>query len=261
MGLNFLGRFCHSLTFAFMRHVLWAIRPPVYIDLLGGPGSGKGTLAKELVTKLSRNGRVRIRHISTGDLFRREIAAGTALGKAVEPILKSGGLVPDEITIAVLAEELSKFRNRFGAIIDGFPRTHAQALLLEDLFAGWGLKVTYCFFLDGTKEVLEIRLSGRRTCSNKECGCTYHVEFQKPIEEGICNVCKSPLYRREDDAPEVVGPRIAKFEVNNAPIVKHFERADCLHRIKITNDEEGRNSVADRALAIMSRPSNHRGHS
>lgn len=244
MGYKPTGRIWHSASFAFMRYVLWTFCPPIFIVLLGGPGAGKGTLAKLLAWLLS------IPHISTGDLFRREIASGSALGKAVEPILKSGGLVPDEITIALLAEELSKLRYWRGAIIDGFPRTFAQALLLDNLFGPWGQKVNFTFFLDGAKEDLKVRLSGRRTCSNKQCGCTYHIEFQKPIQEGICDVCKSPLYQRDDDAPDVVEDRIVKFDANNAPIVSHYEGCRVLYRIKTTNrDRKG--LVVDCAMEIL----------
>ncbi len=244
MGLKLAGRIWHGVTFAFMRNVLWTLSAPVFIVLLGGPGAGKGTLAKLLAWLL------KIPHVSTGDLFRREIASGSALGKAVEPILKSGGLVPDEITIAILAEELSKLRYWRGAIIDGFPRTHAQALLLDNLLGGWGRKVNFTFFLDGAKKDLEVRLSGRRTCSNKQCGCTYHVEFQKPKVDGICDVCKSPLYRRDDDAPEVVADRIEKFDANNAPIVTHYDHGRVLYRIPTTN-KDPKNFVVDRAMDIL----------
>lgn len=238
------GRFWRGVSFAFVRNVLWLFRSPIFIVLLGGPGAGKGTLAKILARLLG------IPHVSTGDLFRREIESGSALGKVVEPILKSGGLVPDEITIAVLAEELSKYQYRFGAIIDGFPRTFAQALLLDDLFTGWGQKVNFTFFLDGKKEDLEVRLSGRRTCSNKKCGATYHVEFTKPVQDGICDDCKSPLYRREDDAPEVVGPRIEKFNANNAPIVVHYDGARVLYTITTTN-RDPKGHVEARVMEIL----------
>lgn len=244
MGLKLAGRIWHGVSFAFMRRVLWSICPPTFIVLLGGPGAGKGTLAKLLAWLLG------IPHVSTGDLFRREIASGSALGKAVEPILKSGGLVPDEITIAILADELSKLRYWRGAIIDGFPRTFAQALLLDNLFTGWGQKVNFTFFLDGAKKDLEVRLSGRRTCSNKQCGCTYHIEFNKPLVEGICDACKSPLYRRDDDAPEVVADRIEKFDANNEPIVTHYERFKVLYRI-VTTNRDPKNFVVDRAMEIL----------
>ncbi|MDZ4837886.1 MAG: nucleoside monophosphate kinase [Candidatus Melainabacteria bacterium] len=246
MGFRLTGRFWHSASFAFTRYGLWTFRPPTFIVLLGGPGAGKGTLAKELVPLIG------LPHISTGDLFRKEVASGSALGRAVDPILRSGGLVPDEITIAVLAEELSKFRNRHGAIIDGFPRTLPQALLLDNLFAGWGQELDFSLFLDGSNKDFEVRLSGRRTCSNKECGRTYHVEFKRPRVEGVCDTCKSPLIRRDDDAPEVVGPRLEKFRANNQPIVDHHERRQCLHRIKTTNqDPEGH--VLQQVLHILSK--------
>lgn len=242
--LKLPGRLWSAVSFAFMRFVLWLFSPPEFIVLLGGPGAGKGTLATDLAPKR------RLPHISTGNLFRREIANGTALGKAVAPILASGGLVPDEITIAVMAEELGRLRNWRGAVIDGFPRTEAQALLLDQLFAGWGQRVKFAFFLDGSKEDLEIRLSGRRTCSNKECGRTYHVEFQKPLEDGVCDKCGSALERRPDDAPEVVLARIEKFNATNEPINLHYERGKCLYRVKTTNRDPKGHVLAE-VLAIL----------
>jgi adenylate kinase len=214
-----------------MRHVVWSIRPPTYIVLLGGPGAGKGTLAAELAPELG------LTHLSTGNLFRREIAQGTALGKVVQPIMNAGGLVPDEITLAVMAEELSRKRNWRGAVIDGFPRTDAQARLLDNLFSGWGQRVNFAFFLDGSKADLEVRLSGRRMCSNKDCGRTYHVVFSKPVKDGVCDKCNHALIQRDDDKAEVVASRIDKFNQTNGLILTHYERSRCLHRVKTTNTD------------------------
>ena len=229
--LQLPGRIWHTASFAFMRHVVWAIQPPTYIVLLGGPGAGKGTLAAELTPALG------LTHLSTGNLFRREIAQGTALGKVIEPIMNAGGLVPDEITLAVMTEELSRKRNWRGAVIDGFPRTDAQARLLDDLFASWDQRVNFAFFLDGTKEDLEVRLSGRRMCSNRECNRTYHIVFSKPLTEGICDKCSHPLIQRDDDKPEVVAQRIDKFNATNGPILTHYNRSGCLQRIRTTNKD------------------------
>lgn len=229
--LQLPGRIWHTASFAFMRHVMWAIRPPTYIVLLGGPGAGKGTLAAELAPALG------LTHLSTGNLFRREIAQGTALGKVIEPIMNAGGLVPDEITLAVMAEELSRKRNWRGAVIDGFPRTDAQARLLDDLLTDWDQRVNFAFFLDGSKEDLEVRLSGRRMCSNRECNRTYHVVFSKPLKDGVCDKCSHPLIQRDDDKPEVVAQRIDKFNATNGPILTHYYRRRCLQRIKTTNKD------------------------
>jgi len=227
-----------------MRYVLWTLNKPTYIVLLGGPGAGKGTLATELAPLL------RLPHISTGNLFRAEIARGTPLGKVIEPIVKSGGLVPDEITIAVLAEELGRTRNARGAIIDGFPRTVAQAKLLDNLFGGWSQKVGFAIFLDGAKEDLEVRLSGRRTCSNKDCGRTYHVVFSPPKKDGVCDKCNSALERRADDAPDVVAARIDKFNQTNGPILTHYKAARSLHTI-VTTNKDPKGHVLNRTLAIL----------
>lgn len=244
--LRLPSRLWGSASFAFMRYVLWTLNKPTYIVLLGGPGAGKGTLAVELAIQLG------LPHISTGNLFRREIANDTALGKVVKPILDSGGLVPDEITLAVLAEELGRTRNWRGAILDGFPRTVAQAQLLDNLFDGWGQGVGFAFFLDASREDLMARLSGRRICSNKDCGRTFHVVFNKPKVDGICDACSSALVQRDDDKPEVVVARIEKFDTLNGPILNHYGRAGCLHNIKTTNTDK-KGSVVERVLAILDR--------
>ncbi len=240
------GRLLSRLEFAFVRYVYWHFNKPVYVILLGGPGAGKGTLATQLAPKLG------LAHISTGNLFRREISRHSALGKKIEPILKSGGLVPDEITIAVVARELARFANRRGAVLDGFPRTVNQALLLERLLDSWSQEVCFVFFLDVETGDLIVRLAGRRTCSNKACGLTYHMDFNPPKKNGVCDKCGSALYQREDDREDVVLARIENFNGTNEPMLRFYKQRGRLFTIKSSN-RDGKDSVLTRVLAVMFR--------
>lgn len=241
---NLPSRLWSTASFAFVRNVLWHFHRPTYVILLGGPGAGKGTLAAELAPALG------LTHMSTGNLFRKEIERGTSLGKSVAPILKAGGLVPDALTIAVVAEELSRLSNWRGAVLDGFPRTEAQALLLEDLLSDWGQEVCFVFFLDVEKSDLLVRLSGRRTCKNKACGATYHVEFNPPKVKDKCDKCGSELYQRDDDKPEVVESRMIKFAETNDPMLRLYGKRGRLITIKSTN-ADGKDSVLKRVLKVI----------
>ncbi|RWZ52103.1 adenylate kinase [Halobacillus fulvus] len=171
--------------------------------LMGLPGAGKGTQAEKIVEKYD------IPHISTGDMFRLAIKEGTALGKEAKSYMDKGELVPDEVTIGIVRERLSKPDCEKGFLLDGFPRTIAQAEALENLLADMKESLDYVLHIDVPKDKLIERLTGRRVCPT--CGATYHVVFNPPKEEGKCDKDGSELIQRKDDQPETVKTRL---EVN-----------------------------------------------
>lgn len=239
-------RFWNVLAFRFTRHVVWKFRPPVFLGLNGGPGAGKGTLGDKLAPATG------LPKVSTGDLFRIEIANQTPLGKQVEKIVKSGGIVADEISFGLLARELAQPKYKRGAILDGYPRTIGQARLLDSLFASWGCKMNVVFLLEVPRQDIIERLSGRRVCSNKSCGKSYHVTFSPPKTADVCDVCASKLFRRDDDAPEVVENRLTKYEQESAPIIEFYQSRGTLKRIATTN-KDGADAVLQKALAHLGR--------
>jgi adenylate kinase len=171
--------------------------------LMGLPGAGKGTQAEQIVEKYQ------IPHISTGDMFRSAIKEGTELGKKAKAFMDQGELVPDEVTIGIVKERLSKDDCQNGFLLDGFPRTAAQAEALEQLLTEMNATLDYVLYVDVPKEQLVERLTGRRICPT--CGATYHVIFNPPKVEGKCDKDGSELIQREDDTAETVKKRL---EVN-----------------------------------------------
>ncbi|WP_102029428.1 adenylate kinase [Salirhabdus sp. Marseille-P4669] len=171
--------------------------------LMGLPGAGKGTQAEKIVEKYE------IPHISTGDMFRSAMKEGTELGKQAKSFMDKGELVPDEVTIGIVRERLGKDDCKNGFLLDGFPRTIAQAEALEALLNELNTKIDYVLHIQVPKEKLIDRLTGRRICPT--CGATYHVVFNPPKVEGKCDVDGSELIQRDDDKPETVKNRL---EVN-----------------------------------------------
>jgi adenylate kinase len=177
------------------------------IVLLGPPGSGKGTQAKRLVEELN------VTHISTGDLLREAVKAGSELGLKAKEYMDAGKLVPDELVIALMREKISALEGGF--ILDGFPRTIEQAERLEeitDIDAVIDLKVDH--------ELLVERLTRRRSC--RECGAVYHLMFNPPKEEGKCDRCGGELYQRSDDTEETVRKRLDTYMENTLPLVEYY---------------------------------------
>ncbi len=170
---------------------------------MGLPGAGKGTQAEKIVEKYE------IPHISTGDMFRSAMKEGTELGKQAKSFMDKGELVPDEVTIGIVRERLGKDDCKNGFLLDGFPRTIAQAEALEALLNELNTKIDYVLHIQVPKEKLIDRLTGRRICPT--CGATYHVVFNPPKVEGKCDVDGSELIQRDDDKPETVKNRL---EVN-----------------------------------------------
>ena len=247
MNLTHLRDLSNRLCFALVRLLLWPLRAARFIVLLGGPGAGKGTLAKMLEFFLG------LAHLSTGDVFRRERDIKPALGLKIQSYIDAGLLVPDAITIAVLKRELQRWRYRYGAILDGIPRTLLQAQLLDQLFADWGTSVEVAVLLDPDEETLIERLSFRLTCSNKSCGRTYHLHTKPPKVPGICDACKSPLYQRKDDSKEVIPERLSTHRRESAPIYEHYGSE--LVVVKPTKEETEQDVFSEVITALRARRS------
>ncbi|MFC0013860.1 MULTISPECIES: adenylate kinase [Allobacillus] len=196
--------------------------------LMGLPGAGKGTQAEKIVEKYA------IPHISTGDMFRSAIKEGTALGNEAKTYMDKGGLVPDEVTIGIVKERLSKPDCEKGFLLDGFPRTVAQAEALETLLNELNTRLDYVLHVQVPTEKLIERLTGRRICPT--CGATYHVEFNPPKQEGICDNDGTELIQREDDQPETVKNRLDVNIEQTQPLLDFYE--DKGYLVAIDGDQD-----------------------
>lgn len=194
-----------------------------YIVLLGPPGAGKGTQAA-VVAK-----RMKLEHISSGNIFRENIDNQTALGLRAQEYINSGQLVPDDLTIAMIRERLSKPDCKQGAILDGFPRTVAQAVTLDKMLLDLDGKIQSVPFIDVPEDVLVERLSGRWICESEKH--VYHLKFNPPLKEGKCDVDGSPLHQRKDDSRETVKKRIHEYNEKTAPLIDYYRKAGKLVEI------------------------------
>lgn len=196
----------------------------MYIIMLGAPGSGKGTIGKEICKKYN------LTHLSTGDIFRDEIKRGTDLGKKANEYISNGKLVPDEITISMVEEKLIALDN---ALLDGFPRTINQAESLKNFLNEKGKSITAVINLCIPDEDIIKRTSSRVLCSNKECGATFNTIFMPPKVEGICDVCGSKLIVRDDDKPETIRERLNVYYKNTEPLIDFYKNEGTLESIDI----------------------------
>jgi len=187
---------------------------PLYVVLLGGPGAGKGTQAERLAQTLG------IPQVSTGDLFRENLKNETELGLLAKGYMERGELVPDEVTVGMVRERLSRPDAEKGAILDGFPRTIDQAEALGDLLADLGSELAVVPYIKVPEDVLLARLAGRWTC--RQCGAMYHQLWSAPAEEGICDRCGGELYQRPDDTPETQKHRIEVYFDQTAPLIDYY---------------------------------------
>ena len=185
--------------------------------LLGPPGAGKGTQAARIVEKYA------IPHISTGDIFRKNIKEGTELGKKAQEYMNKGELVPDSLVIEIALDRPNEDDCKVGFLLDGFPRTVEQAEALDAYLAEKDQKVDKVLDMDVKKEILMERLTGRRVC--KDCGATYNVVGMPPKKEGICDVCGGELYQRADDTAETVENRIEVYNSQTKPLIDYYEAA------------------------------------
>lgn len=191
--------------------------------LMGLPGAGKGTQAEQIVDQYG------IPHISTGDMFRAAMKEGTALGLQAKSFMDKGELVPDEVTIGIVRERLSKEDCKKGFLLDGFPRTVPQAEALEDILTQLDKKIDYVINIDVDHGILMERLTGRRIC--KGCGATYHLVFNPPAKEGTCDRCGGELYQRADDNAETVQNRLDVNMQQAQPLLDFYETKGYLRNI------------------------------
>lgn len=191
--------------------------------LMGLPGAGKGTQAERLAENYD------IPHISTGDMFRAAIREGTPLGKKAKEYMDSGNLVPDEVTIGIVRERLEKDDCKKGFLLDGFPRTTAQAEALEQILAETERTIHFVLNIDVDREELMARLTGRRLC--RDCGATYHVIFNPTDVEGVCDKCSGELYQRDDDNEKTVGTRLGVNISQQQPLLDFYQEKGYLHSV------------------------------
>lgn len=195
---------------------------------MGLPGAGKGTQADKIVDQYG------IPHISTGDMFRAAMKEETELGLKAKSYMDKGELVPDEVTIGIVRERLSKPDCEKGFLLDGFPRTVPQAEALEDILTELNKKIDYVINIDVNHELLMARLTGRRICKN--CGATYHLVFNPPAQEGVCDRCDGELYQRADDNEATVKNRLEVNMQQTAPLLNFYEAKGYLQNINGQQD-------------------------
>ncbi|MEW5791211.1 MAG: adenylate kinase [Pseudomonadota bacterium] len=210
------------------------------IVLLGPPGVGKGTQAKRLSQVLG------ISQISTGDMLRAAVAHGTPLGQKARAQMESGGLVSDDVVIGLIRERLQAPDAQAGFLLDGFPRTRAQAEALDEMLAGMGKRLDAVLHLTLEDEEIVRRLSGRRLCPS--CGAIFHVVYNPPKAEGICDHCGGELVQRADDQPEVIRERLRVYAEQTEPLVDYYRQLSGYRRISAEGRPEQVEALLLRAL-------------
>ncbi|MCE7784702.1 adenylate kinase [Staphylococcus xylosus] len=198
------------------------------IILMGLPGAGKGTQASEIVKKFP------IPHISTGDMFRKAIKDETDLGKEAKSYIDRGELVPDEVTVGIVKDRISEDDAKKGFLLDGFPRTIEQAEALSNIMQELDRKIDAVINIEVPEEELMNRLTGRRIC--EKCGTTYHLVFNPPKVDGICDLDGGKLYQREDDNPETVANRLNVNVKQSKPILEFYDNKNVLKNIDGSRD-------------------------
>ncbi len=210
------------------------------IILLGAPGSGKGTQAQKLVEQFT------IPQVSTGDLLREAVAAGTDLGRQAKAAMDAGELVSDDIVLGMIRERLAKPDAGNGFILDGFPRNLAQAQSLDGLLEELGAPLDAAVLMDVDFDVLLKRLTGRRTCAG--CGRVYNVYFFPPAKEGVCDACGGELRQRDDDNEATISQRLKVYEAQTAPLIEFYESRD---KLKVVPAEGDIDAVYERLVAAL----------
>ena len=208
--------------------------------LLGAPGAGKGTQAKKLIEKYG------IPQISTGDLLRAAVAAGTQLGREAKSFMDKGELVPDRVVLGMVAERLKQDDCKKGYILDGFPRNTAQAEALDTMLRELKMPLNAALSVDVPKEDLMKRLTGRRTC--RSCNQMYNVHFSPSKKERVCDKCGGELYQRDDDREETIRKRLDVYDAQTAPLIDYYRKAGILKSVSGTGDI---NAIFKEVCAIL----------
>jgi len=203
----------------------------VKLILLGAPGAGKGTVAK-LLTAVG--GSVQI---STGDILRGAVQAGTELGKKADAFMKAGDLVPDDLIMGIMEERLQEPDCENGFLLDGFPRTIPQAEALKELLDRIGVKLDMAVNLDVPRDVILDRLTTRRTCSNSDCQAIYNVKSSPTKVEGVCDKCGSPVIQRDDETEEAISKRLETYNEKTAPLAAYYEKEGLLTNVNATSSD------------------------
>lgn len=204
--------------------------------LLGPPGAGKGTLAALLKQSL------KIPHISTGDMLRAEMKNATALGKEAKRYIEGGELVPDELVTKLIEQRLTKGGDvAQGYMLDGFPRTKAQAEELDRILGAIGVPLDYALYMESSLPVIIHRLTGRRVCRN--CGALFHMKNKPPKKEGVCDACGGPLYQRSDDNEETIRTRMDVYLKNTKPIIEYYKAQGKLKKVDADKDADELQSI------------------
>ena len=198
------------------------------IIMLGAPGAGKGTQAKKIAEKYH------IPHISTGDIFRANIKNGTELGMKAKSYMDQGQLVPDDVTIGMLLDRISQEDCAEGYVLDGFPRTIPQAESLAKALEERGESMDYAINVDVPDQAIVTRMAGRRACL--ACGATYHIVYNAPKKENVCDVCGEGLVLRDDDKPETVQKRLTVYHDQTKPLIDYYGKAGILVTVDGTQD-------------------------
>jgi adenylate kinase len=210
------------------------------VVLVGAPGAGKGTQAKFIAERYS------IPQISTGDIFRANIAAKTQLGQEAKRYMDSGELVPDEVTIGIVRDRLAKDDTKEGFLLDGFPRTVTQAKALRDMLEELGTPLDVVLELQVDDDEVVRRLSGRRTC--RKCGHVWHVEFDPSSKEGVCDVCGGELFQRDDDLPDTIRRRLEVYNEQTAPLVGFYQDSGLLRSVSAQGEVD---EITERAIDAL----------
>ncbi len=206
--------------------------------LLGAPGAGKGTVAK-LLTKM--DGSVQI---STGDILRAAVAAGTELGKKAEAAMKAGDLVSDDLIMGIMGERLKEDDCKNGYLLDGFPRTIPQAEALKVLLADMGETLDAVVNIDVPRDVILDRLTTRRTCT--DCGEIYNVKSNPPKVEGVCDKCGGPVVQRDDETEEAISNRLDVYNEKTAPLAGFYEKEGMLLTVEATSSDDVINAIKEK---------------
>lgn len=208
--------------------------------LLGPPGAGKGTQASRIVADYD------IPHISTGDILRAAVAAGTKMGLEAKKFMDAGELVPDSVVIGIVKDRLAEPDTVRGFLMDGFPRTIPQAEALDEALDGLDRAVNRVIVLLVDEELILRRLTGRRVC--RSCQTPFHVEFNKPVTESVCDACGGELYQRDDDTEATVRNRLEVYRKQTEPLIEYYDRAGVVVRVDGARDPEG--TYADVVAAL-----------